>query len=84
MKVALGAVVTGLLASVAVSGQSPHTVWVCDTFDGSDCHLVDSSVMGGLRFEDFKVTNPTAVQFDPAQRLKELAAIQCVRLLQLS
>lgn len=75
MKVALGAVVTGLLASVAVSGQSPHTVWVCDTFDGSDCHLVDSSVMGGLRFEDFKVTNPTAVQFDPAQRLKELAAL---------
>src|SRR5580693_7037332 len=75
MKVALGAVVTGLLASVAVSGQSPHTVWVCDTFDGSDCHLVDSSVMGGLRFEDFKVTNPTEVQFDPAQRLKELAAL---------
>ena len=75
MKITLAAAVTGLLGCIVVCGQSPHTVWVCDTFDGSDCHMVDSSVMGGLRFEDFKVTNPAAVQFDPAQRLKELAAL---------
>jgi hypothetical protein len=37
--------------------------------------MVDSSVMGGVRFEDYKVTNPTAVQFDPAQRLKELEVL---------
>ena len=75
MKIALGVVVTVLLACVLVSGQSPHRVWVCDTFNGSDCHMVDSSVMQGLRFEDYKVTNPAAVQFDPAQRLQELAAL---------
>jgi hypothetical protein len=31
--------------------------------------------MGGLRFEDYRVTNPAAVQFDAAQRAKELSAI---------
>ena len=75
MKITLAAFFTGFLGCAVVSGQSPHTVWVCDTFDGSDCHMVDSSIMGGVRFEDYKVTNPTAVQFDPAQRLKELAAL---------
>jgi len=81
MKNALGAVVAGLLACVAVGGQSPHTVWVCDwafagaTGSETSCNLVDSSVMGGLRFEDYKVTNPAVVQFDPARRMKELAAL---------
>jgi hypothetical protein len=75
VKSGFGAVIGGLLTCVTVCGQGPHTVWVCDTFDGSDCHMVDSSVMQGLRFEDYKVTNPTAVQFDPAQRVKELAAL---------
>ncbi len=37
--------------------------------------MIDRSVMGGLRFEDYKVVNPAAVQFDPAQRLKELTAL---------
>jgi len=31
--------------------------------------------MGGLKYEDYKVTNPAAVQFDPARRMKELAAL---------
>ena len=75
MKIALGAAVSGLMACFLVCGQSQHTVWVCDTFNGSDCHLVDSSVMGGLRYEDYKVTNPAAVQFDPTQRVQELAAL---------
>src|ERR1017187_4884261 len=52
-------VVTGVLGCVVLCAQSPHTVWVCDTFNGSDCHMVDSSVMGGVRFEDYKVPNPT-------------------------
>ncbi len=75
MKIALGAAVSGLMACFLVCGQSQHTVWVCDTFNGSDCHLADSSVMGGLRYEDYKVTNPAAVQFDPTQRVQELAAL---------
>lgn len=75
MKTVLRAAVAGLLACVVVWGQGPHTVWVCDTPDGSDCHMVDSSIMAGVRFEDYKVTNPAAVQFDPAQRVQELAAL---------
>lgn len=74
MKISLGAAITGLMACFLVCGQN-HQVEVCDTGDGSDCHMVDSSVMGGVRYEDYKVTNPAAVQFDPAQRLKELAAL---------
>jgi uncharacterized protein (TIGR03437 family) len=72
MKNAIGALISSVLACVAACGQSQHTVWVCDALD---CHFIDSSVMGGLRFEDYKVTNPTAVEFDPAQRLKELASL---------
>jgi uncharacterized protein (TIGR03437 family) len=75
MKIALGAAASAVLACVVVCGQSQHTVWVCDTPDGSDCHMVDSSVMGGVRFEDYKIANPTAVQFDPAQRVKELEGL---------
>jgi hypothetical protein len=31
--------------------------------------------MGGLRFEDYKVTNPRAIQFDPLTRSAELAQV---------
>jgi hypothetical protein len=31
-----------------------------------------------VRYDDYKVTNPAAVQFDPAQRLSELAALGTV------
>ncbi|HLK62366.1 MAG TPA: alginate lyase family protein [Bryobacteraceae bacterium] len=52
--------------------QSTHQSQVCDP---SSCTLIDTSVMGGLRFEDYKVTNPKAVQFDPATRSVELAQL---------
>jgi hypothetical protein len=76
-----GALVSGFLACTAVCGQVPHLVSICDVTDAIDtardidCYSVNSSTIGGLRFEDYKVTNPTAVQFDPAVRLKELAAL---------
>jgi uncharacterized protein (TIGR03437 family) len=75
MRVAASALLFFALTCIPASGQSRHEVWVCDTFDGSDCHMVDSSVMGGVRYEDYKVTSPAAVQFDPAQRVKQLAAL---------
>src|ERR1035438_7097313 len=75
MRVAALALLFFALGCISASGQSQHEVWVCDTFDGSDCHMVDSSVLGGVRYEDYKVTNPAAVQFDPGQRLTELAAL---------
>ena len=75
MTYGLRVVVLGFLACVGVLAQTTHQVWVCDTPDGSDCHMFDSSVMGGLRYEDYSVTNPTAIQFDPAQRLAALAAL---------
>lgn len=65
----------GLLAALPLFGQPTlHTVQVCDV-TGANCYDFDSSKIGGLRFEDYKVTNPAAVQFDPAIRLKELAAL---------
>lgn len=75
MRVAGLALIIFALTCTLASGQTQHKVLVCDTFDGSDCRLVDSSVMGGVRYEDYKVTNPAAVQFDPALRVKELAAL---------
>ena len=70
----------GLLACLVLSAQSRHTVEVCDLYLATDvnhpyCDFRDSATIGGLRFEDYKVTNPTAIQFDPAQRMKELAAL---------
>ncbi len=69
---ALGAVVCGSLACILASGQTQHTAQVCN---GSGCYTIDTSVMGGIRYEDYKVTNPNAVEFDPAQRSKALAAL---------
>jgi hypothetical protein len=74
----LRALVSSLLSCIAVYGQSQHTVWVCDITsvnNVNDCYFLDTSTIGGLKFEDYKVTNPTAIQFDPALRLKELAAL---------
>lgn len=65
-----------LLACAAASGQSRVTV--CDITavnNVTDCYSLNTSKIGGLKFEDYKVTNPSAVQFDPAVRLKELAAL---------
>jgi uncharacterized protein (TIGR03437 family) len=73
-----GAIVSSLLACIALCGQSQHTVQICGlplANNVVNCYLQDSSTIGGVRYEDYKVTNPLAVQFDPAQRLKELAAL---------
>jgi len=69
------ALVSSLLASVPLFGQ--HTVVNCGLPNNPnpDCYLQESGSIGRLRFEDYKVTNPLAVQFDPAQRAKELAAL---------
>jgi hypothetical protein len=75
MKTAFGAAVIGFLACVVAGGQSQHTVPICGLPQSSNCYLQDSSTIGGLRYEDYKVTNPLAVQFDPAQRLRELSAL---------
>ena len=72
MKYGLRVFVSGFLACFGASAQTPYHVEICDW---TGCQYVDSSVMGGVRYEDYKVTNPTAVQFDPAQRLNELAAL---------
>jgi hypothetical protein len=74
----LGPVISGLLACVVVCGQNRHTVDVCDITavnNVNDCYYLDSSTIGRLKLEDYKVTNPSAVQFDPAMRQKELAAL---------
>ena len=75
MKTAFGAAVIGFLACVAVRGQGGHTVSICENNLGTNCYLQDSSTIGAVRYEDYKVTNPLAVQFDPAQRLKELPVL---------
>jgi uncharacterized protein (TIGR03437 family) len=62
----MGAAVSALLTCVVMCGQSPHAVWVCDTFDGSDCHMVDSSVMGGVRFEDYSGMANASITAGPA------------------
>lgn len=69
------AIVSALLASVALCGQ--HTVINCGLPNNPnpDCYLQDSATIGGVRYEDYKVTNPLAVQFDPVQRSQELAAL---------
>jgi hypothetical protein len=77
----VGVMVSGLLACALGFGQTPHFVWSCalsptDPNDTTDCHSVDTTVMGGVRFDDYRVTNPSAVQFDPALRLKELTALE--------
>ncbi len=73
MRRAVGAVLSVLLACVVSSAQNQQSLYVCDL--ENNCYPIDTSVMGGIRFEDYRVTNPAAVQFDPAQRLKELAAL---------
>jgi uncharacterized protein (TIGR03437 family) len=67
--------VTGMLASVALFGQ--HTVLNCGLPNNPkpDCFTQDSATIGGIRYEDYRVTNPLAVQFDPVQRSKQLAAL---------
>lgn len=75
MKRFVEALVLTSITYIWAAAQNQHSVYVCDTFNGSDCHMVDSTVMGGVRFEDYKVTNPAAVQFDPSQRVQELAAL---------
>lgn len=73
-----GAIVAGLVACIGLFGQSQHTVDVCGlsaVLNVTDCYFLDTSTIGGLKFEDYKVANPAAVQFDPAQRLHELAAL---------
>jgi len=72
MRRAVRVVVSGFLACVSSLAQPPHQVEVCDW---TSCQFIDSSVMGGLRWEDYKVSNPAATQFDPAQRLKQLNAL---------
>ncbi len=64
-----------LAAFVACGGALAQTVHVVELCDWTGCEWADSAVMGGVRFEDYKVTNPSAVQFDPVQRLNELAAL---------
>ena len=77
MKKPLIAIVSGLLAPMALFGQvTENTVQVCGLPVGSpNCYALDSAAIGRVRHEDYKVTNPSAIQFDPAQRLKELAAL---------
>lgn len=70
----------GFLVCAMMFGQQiPHFVMSCDPprpgENNSDCHAVDTTIMGGVRFEDYKVTNPSAVQFDPSERLKELTQL---------
>ena len=61
-----------LLCAVA-SGQTTHRAQVCGL---SGCYFINSSYMGGLRFEDYRVTNPKAIQFDPMTRSAELAQLR--------
>jgi len=65
----------GLGLSAFGDAQPRHSAQVCDTDNQSDCYTVDTSTMGGIRFEDYKVTNPKAIFYDPALRLKALAAL---------
>jgi hypothetical protein len=68
----------GLMGVVAVFGQSEPTVTVCDltnTLNVEDCYNLDTSAIGGLKIEDYKVINSSAIQFDPAVRLQELSAL---------
>src|ERR1700692_2219694 len=73
MRSAARLVVSSFLACVVAFGQNQHFLYICDL--ANNCYPIDTSVRGGLRFEDYKITNPAAVQFDPQQRLKELAAL---------
>jgi hypothetical protein len=41
----------------------------------NDCYFLDTSTIGGMKFEDYNVTNPAAALFDSTLRLKELAAL---------
>ena len=57
MRSAAAAVVSSLLGCVAAFGQSQHFLYICDLVNGStDCYSIDTSVMGGVRFDDYKVT----------------------------
>ena len=74
---AVKVVLWGLFAAVSFGQQTPHLVWSCapksnDINDTTDCYPVNASIMGGIRFEDYKVSNPSAVEFDPAIRMQEL------------
>ncbi|HLK69491.1 MAG TPA: alginate lyase family protein [Bryobacteraceae bacterium] len=65
----------GLALSALGNAQTRHSAQVCDTNDQSDCYTVDTSTIGGIRFEDYRVTNPKAIFYDPALRLKALGAL---------
>lgn len=79
MKNRSGATVSALLGCIALCAQqTQHTVQICGlpvSPNVANCYLQDSSTIGGLRYEDYKVTNPLATQFDPAQRWNELVAL---------
>jgi hypothetical protein len=62
-----------LFACAALHAQ--RTAPVCNTQDFSDCKNVDTSVIGGIRFEDYRVTNPIATFFTPSLRTQELSAL---------
>ncbi len=66
------------LAALAVSGQELQSVQVCDLTavnNVTDCYYYNTSSVGALKLKDYRITNPATVLFDPAVRLKELAAI---------
>jgi len=73
-----GAIVLGLIACNALCAQT-HRVQICGLPvppNTVNCYQQDSATIGGVRYEDYKVTNPLAVQFDPTQRMQELAALR--------
>ena len=45
------------LFCISALAQTQRTAKVCNTFDASDCYSINTSVIGGVRFEDYKVTN---------------------------
>jgi hypothetical protein len=70
--------ILGLVVCIAAWGQSRPSVSVCDITavnNVNDCYFLDTSKIGGLKFEGYKVTNPAAISFDLSVRLKELAAL---------
>jgi hypothetical protein len=62
-----------LLCAPHASAQ--RSALVCNTLDSSDCRTIDTSIMGGIRFEDYRVTNPKATFITPGLRTQELTAL---------
>jgi uncharacterized protein (TIGR03437 family) len=78
MKHWLETLALGSLACVVASGQSRPAVSICDITavnNVNDCYFLDTSKIGALKFEDYKVTNPVAIPFDLSVRQKQLAAL---------